>query len=833
MTFHRLVVPSYFGGLPGGYDYVNNATSGTPAFANGVLTGGANVGSYFIGFDDDATSANGNRPALALAQNTDFLDDLMHRDIALPVRSSDSTGAPTSSVTITGPGIFMGLAGAVITDLFHITDTNDEDIDVSGTKIVAASAVDGGGSPVSIGGGFSSGNVDVTFNIPIPSGQGFRIYYAERSNWATFPADGLTNTRIRNLTEVDYQVEELFRLLHGNNEAWNAAWDSTIWDLTARGLDGAYRRSTVGVGGAFNTGGSGAGIVRDGTAPASMGQQTARAYADAYQALWKSSGTELGASLTTGAIGSGGFAFLGQEWVIKTASGAAAIHTPSLYSFLGATRHVEGIQSGSPSVGTGYATAIPALTSANISVTGTQGVYQVALTGSAWFWNPAAPSAGQTAIGLGSDMLEINSFVVSAVGQIACVIVGFDTGDATGKTAYVTTLDGGEIPGFTGPDTVTVTWVSPRMGYRYGAEATKNLFQSAPLGSYAYTDAGFFVYPPSAPLTQDVTDSSGPFQQYFTPASAYFGSSFNHVADELGVALAWGSLDYDMTHGTVGKWLQSGQLLSDGSIFANDIVTLGYAEIGGELFAGNTLITGDMQVTGDLFAPLVGFNTLTFLPTADGGSADNLIYCTTINFSYKDVGGTPTPTLFEGSITGQGPVRSASASTMTTNTAYTGGGPILVDFTGESLFSQSLFASTTVHNTISVTCTTGTTSIGTIKLPFNVDLGTRFRLVLIEAGGLWSIAAGGVADVDVGSPSSVVARNDGTHYIQSAMPSWVDGGGTYSTQNLPAGPNHQSGILVGYHVFEWTAVGGGGSYMAGSGDITTYLYTQYTGWAAA
>ena len=61
-VFHRLAVPTYFGGLPAGYDYVNNATSGTPAYANGALTGGTNVGSYFVGFDDDATSANANRP---------------------------------------------------------------------------------------------------------------------------------------------------------------------------------------------------------------------------------------------------------------------------------------------------------------------------------------------------------------------------------------------------------------------------------------------------------------------------------------------------------------------------------------------------------------------------------------------------------------------------------------------------------------------------------------------------------------------------------------------------------------------------------------------------
>ena len=44
MGFHRLTVPSYYGGLPGGYDYINNAVSGTPANANGVLPSGPNTG---------------------------------------------------------------------------------------------------------------------------------------------------------------------------------------------------------------------------------------------------------------------------------------------------------------------------------------------------------------------------------------------------------------------------------------------------------------------------------------------------------------------------------------------------------------------------------------------------------------------------------------------------------------------------------------------------------------------------------------------------------------------------------------------------------------------
>ena len=66
MPFHRLGVPSYFGGLPGGYDYINNAISGTPANADGAKSGGPNAGTYFVAFGEDATSSDFNRANKAL-----------------------------------------------------------------------------------------------------------------------------------------------------------------------------------------------------------------------------------------------------------------------------------------------------------------------------------------------------------------------------------------------------------------------------------------------------------------------------------------------------------------------------------------------------------------------------------------------------------------------------------------------------------------------------------------------------------------------------------------------------------------------------------------------
>ena len=225
--FHRLTVPTYFGGLPAGFDYINNAISGTPANADGQKSAGPNVGTYFIAFGEDATSSDANRPNVALATNTDYLDNLLHQDIAINTRTGDTTpGSPVASITITGPNIFLGVLTDTLQDVFHITDTNDEDIEVSGTQVLVASITGG-----TLGGGFSTGNVTLTLNISIPTGQAYRVWYGTRSNLATLPADAFTTLRIRSAIQVSAAVEIVLAALHGNGEAWNASWDNTIYQL--------------------------------------------------------------------------------------------------------------------------------------------------------------------------------------------------------------------------------------------------------------------------------------------------------------------------------------------------------------------------------------------------------------------------------------------------------------------------------------------------------------------------------------------------------------------------------------------------------------------------
>jgi hypothetical protein len=278
MAFHRYSVPSYFGGLPGGYDYINdpvtNGDAGVAAFADGKKASGTNAGTYFIAFGEDATSSDVNRPAKALAQNTDIIDDLLHRDLALTTRTADVTaGGSVSSIVIAGQ-VYVGDNGVANTQatrdsLISVLDNNDNELLVGATKVQAALIHDG--SSNNVVGNQASGffnTVTVNLNVAIPTGTTYRVYYGSRSNLANLPKDALTSIKIRGAQEVEAAVEQLFRDLHSSAAGtnWNDAWVATINSLARTGLDGRYRLSTVDPGAtpALNTPGNGGAILRDG-----------------------------------------------------------------------------------------------------------------------------------------------------------------------------------------------------------------------------------------------------------------------------------------------------------------------------------------------------------------------------------------------------------------------------------------------------------------------------------------------------------------------------------------------------------------------------------------
>lgn len=119
MGFHRLATPTYLGGLPAGFDYVNNAISGTPAPADGVKGTGTNAGTYFIAFGEDATSSNSNRANAALAENCDYLDDVVSGQFAKLSEYTATPGAPTTSYQLSGFTMFVGTTSYIDNQKFR------------------------------------------------------------------------------------------------------------------------------------------------------------------------------------------------------------------------------------------------------------------------------------------------------------------------------------------------------------------------------------------------------------------------------------------------------------------------------------------------------------------------------------------------------------------------------------------------------------------------------------------------------------------------------------------------------------------------------------------
>lgn len=199
MPLHRLLDPTYNGGaLPATHDKINdpaaNGDPGVPALVDAgkiTISGHDNEGTYYVGFAQDGTSENGNRPHDALAQNTDFLDDVCSGDLPVPAELESTTGGAVSSLVITGD-VFVGMQGVYTNTqpfrdrLIKVIDnsTGNDMVDSSGVKVECdrirnnADTTNAIGVPAS---GFET-NPTVGFTPSIPAGRSYRIAYAKRSS---------------------------------------------------------------------------------------------------------------------------------------------------------------------------------------------------------------------------------------------------------------------------------------------------------------------------------------------------------------------------------------------------------------------------------------------------------------------------------------------------------------------------------------------------------------------------------------------------------------------------------------------------------------------------
>lgn len=203
MGFHRLTVPVYAGGLRAGDDYINNATSGTPAAADNALGSGTNSGSYFFGANEQVTTAGVNRGFKALAQNCDFLDDALAafsvKSFAAPGRAEFTGDGATTDYLISG-SIYTGLAGTLSTTGINgyesfvvVTDANNNPLIGTNGQRCVVTATSGGAVGYDA---FTAVGLTVTITPAPPSGAAFHVHYLKSDNFSSGQA-GLFSTLMK------------------------------------------------------------------------------------------------------------------------------------------------------------------------------------------------------------------------------------------------------------------------------------------------------------------------------------------------------------------------------------------------------------------------------------------------------------------------------------------------------------------------------------------------------------------------------------------------------------------------------------------------------------
>lgn len=485
MAFHRYVTPTY--PSPPAFDLINVTSGGTggggSANADGAKIGGPNVGTFFVAFGEDSTSSNANRGLRALAQNTDALDDLFNRPIAVPVRTVDATAVGAVANVTLPVATFLGVAGTPNTPaglnlLYEVVDSNDNEIidPSTGVKVKVNTLTLGAGDVVGGGGAngsFSGNTVQLNFSPSIPNASVYRIYYGTRSSLGVMPADSLTNIRIRGAQEVEAAVEDLFRLLHGNNESWNAAWDSTIYDLAISGLNERYRRASTAnpippdtyFSSAMNGVGAGAWISRDGPGLTVFATDQG-AYLDPINGLFVAKSQDTVQAQSGGTVD---FAAYGNRLSGSAAAGEKT-YQPGYASLLALWSHYH---TGSLHA-TDPHTRVPVGASVNLTTPNTNvntGEAVVELVAAANYFRKTGTLTSSIAIGY--DLVELQ-FTKSAVvlRQVVCIVAHGSSADAANiRKVRIRNLDG-TIFDYTGSSVATIkAWHSLSFGVGDGAAA--------------------------------------------------------------------------------------------------------------------------------------------------------------------------------------------------------------------------------------------------------------------------------------------------------------------------------------------------------------------------
>ena len=526
-NFHRFVDPTYylfsgesFPASPGGTGLVGphtydraNVTSGGMGGPGGAANvdnqkaSGPNQYTYFVAFNEDGTSSNTNRGMRALAQNTDVLDDILRTSV--PKYATASLPAPgLDYVTLSGD-VFVGDSVIPASALVALSDPSTGHRLYNGVLPVSVTDIDNGtpGSSV-IGTGWAT-NPTIRFNTTVSTA--LLVTYGARTS----------NARI-----VEQEREALWRMfVQGLDTAVNAK------SMEFHGFNEWYRRATalssISVGAALDTPGSGAVVIRDGQAfemrEPDQDYTTGPGRPDPYLALFKA--TKSGVIAASNANKQGAIGFL--DLVTRNEGVEVGDEGRSYAGFARLVRRNVDVDV----AGTGATfTRIPLGAPAMLNPGGA-GVTRVQLTTSGHRFR----TGGKTCVRLDTDLLLITR--------------------ASGEKQLAT------ITGFVSDTTVTTTLVTGSTSYPAGEAVTVDFVQPVVLvgDGVSASKCGFRYF--ATPLVgEDAWNARGGKQALFAAASMYrtVGGGF---LEQENRALSWGGFSE-----TTGYDVIRGHLMGDGGI---------------------------------------------------------------------------------------------------------------------------------------------------------------------------------------------------------------------------------------------------------------------------
>lgn len=772
MAFHRLtsiadaydyVVGANSGSFPVGYDYINNTPGETQAGADGVRTTSpydTGNGTYFVGWQDDATDPNANRPHAALAENDDIVDDFLHKAMGIPATwTVVPTGSPIVSVTIpAAQHIWMGDGSVSPNKLIRITDVSGASILDTGlgtyTTVGSASPAPGDSS-YTTGKGFATTDVVLTFNIPLPAGVPATIHYIKRGCIADLPRDFLIDS-VMARNEVPGPV----------GVALNAL-DAHIDLVEAFGLGGVYVR-----GPAYPVSDDlpdlGTYILRNHYAPTVYSKKPgslATNY-DSFDACWRASiedavGT-VGLSERLG--GSSGFVAYGNfhrgdssEANAPTVAGLWTMHAHML------SDHPDKANFDTYIDWDGPCSVAFDMVSSRIKVT-LSGVGNR-------FWATHSGTKYAT-VTTGVDVLMVYNAAGSEPKRVAYLIDALDPTNA--QVAYLRRLDGTDASGLDGAAfTGTVRWLSTSVANSLGAaeywnktDGTKTRIGFTGL---QYLSAPVFGYGQSANYPAG------------TPASFYAQSTTTG-------SVAWGARTYgiDAITGRTGL-VAKGMLRGDGAVCTDKLTEFTYNS-GITIPTGVTLSMG-AHIDGGTDEPIDGSGLLsvpfisslvTNLATNkyDGWHKTNTVKLTTLQYFHVDLG-TPAPVAHAGAILVDDHLSIHAACHLDVATIRGAGGTSDITFTssGDVKFATDVILNT--GKTLSVN-TIGSTSVGYVDFTDTVK-ANQVQLTQLAYKGVGDISA--VSSITLNNNSLKSARVNATYLQHNTLFTTIASGGSAGTPN--------------------------------------------------